>query len=90
MVKKHDMNLIEYIVAIVVIALFLIGAVGLSVRLGRPNGIDRQPEERVQLADEGRVKDEDIPDDEIELGGSGDRPKRLLARLFGGDITRSI
>lgn len=88
------MSLMEYFIAIVIIALFLIAAVSFSVRLGRPTGVDRQlPEERVQLEDEGRVKDaqdEDTPDDGIKLGGHGDRPKRLLARLFGGDITREI
>ena len=95
--KKHDMSLIEYVIAIVIIALFLIAAVGFSVRLGRSTRVSRLPEEEVQLEKEGRVKeaprdtqDEDVPDDEIELGGRGDQPKRLLARLFGGDITRSM
>jgi hypothetical protein len=87
------MSLIEYFIAIGIIALFLIAAVGFSVRLGRPTGVGRLPEEEVQLEKEGQVKDaqdEDVLDDEIELGGQGDRPKRLLARLFGGDITRSM
>lgn len=87
------MSLLEYFIAIIIIALFLIAAVSFSVRLGRSTGINRQlPEERVQLEDEGRVKDaqdEDTSDDEIMLGGRS-QSKRLFARLFGGDVTRGM
>jgi hypothetical protein len=70
------LSLIQYIIATVIVILFLVGFVLLSLRLRTREEIIQQPEEEVQLQETG-----DLPETDY-LPGTDNPPKRSLLAMF--------
>ena len=73
---------LNYITAVMVVILFLIGSVLLSLRLRVRDKIDQQDSEET---------DQEDPKEIVQLGTMSDQSKRSHAnRIFGADITRIL